>query len=155
MEEKNTVKIVTESKGEPRMIQVYRYPSQRAEKRLSSIVNRGLGIKKKDFHQVSRICEDVRKNGDRAVLEYARRFDSPRISRKRLRVSGLEYDTARKQVDRSFGRALRRARLMQLPKWLPNAICCAAHRAAREWCARSQSWCSRPRAVGRKWWASG
>jgi histidinol dehydrogenase len=88
---------------------IYHYPSSRAEKRLVAIENRSIGFKKKDIGTVSRILENVRKNGDRALVDYTRRFDSPNAAAASLRVSRDEMDAALKGVDRSFARALNRA----------------------------------------------
>ena len=90
-------------------MKVYNYPSNAAEQRVTRIVSRGLAFDKKDVAAVSRICENVRKRGDEAVLSYTRRFDSARMSIKSMRVSKKEYADAAQKVDRSFKRALNRA----------------------------------------------
>ena len=61
-------------------MKIYKYPSESAEKKVASIVNRGLGFNEKDFLEVKRILEDVRKNGDQAIIKYSNRFDSPMSS---------------------------------------------------------------------------
>ena len=90
-------------------MRIYNYPSITAEKKVSAIVNRGLSFSKKDYQIVSRILEDVRRRGDEAVIEYARRFDAPQMTLKSLKVSAKELNAASKKVDRSFVRALNRA----------------------------------------------
>ena len=90
-------------------MKIYHYPSKAAEKKLSAIVNRGLDFKKKDYQTVVRIIEDVRRNGDKAVLKYARRFDAPRLSARSMKVSAAEIAAAVKKVDRKFVRAMNRA----------------------------------------------
>ncbi|MFO7965786.1 MAG: histidinol dehydrogenase [Desulfobacterales bacterium] len=90
-------------------MKTYSYPSPSAEKRIAGIVNRGFGFKKKDLRYVEGILEDVRKNGDDAVLTYVRRFDSPKLTPETIKVSDAEFASAQKQVDRSFMRALNRA----------------------------------------------
>ena len=90
-------------------MKIYAYPSKAAETRVAAIAGRGLGLKKKDEQTVARILADVQKNGDRAVVAYSRRFDSPKISEKSLRVSGDEFKEAGRQVGRTFTRALNRA----------------------------------------------
>ena len=90
-------------------MRIYNYPSITAEKKVSAIVNRGLSFSKKDYQNVNRILEDVRRRGDEAVIEYARRFDAPRMTLKSLKVSDKELSAASKKVDRSFVRALNRA----------------------------------------------
>jgi len=90
-------------------MRIYNYPSITAEKKVSAIVNRGLSFSKKDYQTVNRILEDVRRRGDEAVIEYARRFDAPKMTLKSLKVSAKELNAASKKVDRSFVRALNRA----------------------------------------------
>lgn len=90
-------------------MKIYNYPSKSAEKKLSSIVNRGLGFKKKDFLEVTRILENVKKDGDKALIQYANRFDSPDLSLDSLKVTPKEMDAAAKKVDKIFMRALNRA----------------------------------------------
>ena len=90
-------------------MRIYHYPSRPAEQRVARIINRGLAFDKKDMAAVSRICEDVRKRGDQAVISYTKRFDSARMSVKSMRVSKTEFADAAKKVDRSFTRALNRA----------------------------------------------
>jgi histidinol dehydrogenase len=90
-------------------MKIYNYPSPAALKKLTAIVNRGLSYKKKDYQAVARILEDVRRNGDDAVIKYARRFDAPDISLDSLKVSNREMAAASKKVDRTFVRAMNRA----------------------------------------------
>ena len=90
-------------------MKIYEYPSKAAEKKLEAIVNRGLRFSKKDIANVTRILEDIRKNGDAALVKYATRYDSPGLTAASLEVSPNEFKTAKKCVDRKFVRALNRA----------------------------------------------
>lgn len=90
-------------------MKIYRYPSKSAKKKVASLTNRGLAFKKKDISAVTRILEDVRKNGDQALIKYTNRFDSPDLTTASMKVSRRELDDAPKHVDRSFLRALNRA----------------------------------------------
>jgi len=90
-------------------MKIYDYPSEAAEKKLASIVDRALAFRKKDQQAVSRILEDVRQHGDDALVRYTRQFDAPEMSVDRLLVSEREIKEAVKAVDRSFTRALNRA----------------------------------------------
>jgi len=92
----------------PRM-KIYRYPSKVAQKRIAAIVNRELGFKKKDLHEVNRILEDVKKNGDKALIKYTNRFDAPGLKAVSLKVTARELRDATKKVDRAFRRSLNRA----------------------------------------------
>jgi histidinol dehydrogenase len=107
-------------------MQIYDYPSEAAEKKLATIVNRGLNFKKKDVSAVNRILEDVRRNGDRALIQYVNRFDAPDLQTGSLAVSESAFREASRQVDAAFRRALNRATAqiesfhrLQLPKsWI-------------------------------------
>lgn len=90
-------------------MKIYHYPSPAAEKRVSAIVNRGLNFKQKDYQAVSRILEDVRRNGDDAVIKYANRFDAPKLTVDSIKVTAREMEAALKKVDRSFVSAMNRA----------------------------------------------
>ncbi|MBN1930764.1 MAG: histidinol dehydrogenase [Desulfobacterales bacterium] len=90
-------------------MKIYDYPSESAEKKILSIVNRGLNFQENDFLEVSRIIEDVRTNGDKALIQYAHRFDSPHLNIESLKITNTEIDAAVKKVDSSFLRALKRA----------------------------------------------
>ncbi len=90
-------------------MKIYRYPSEAAEKRVAAIADRGLSFRKKDYQAVSRILEDVRRNGDSAVLKYANRFDAPGLTTGSIKVTAKELSAASKKVDRTFLRALNRA----------------------------------------------
>ena len=90
-------------------MKTYTYPSSAAEKRLGLIENRTIGFKKKDISAVNRIIEDVRKNGDKALLRYTHQFDSKVVTKKSLKVTPQEIAAAAKNVDPAFVRALNRA----------------------------------------------
>ncbi len=90
-------------------MKIYNYPSKSAEKKIASIINRGLGFKEKDYQSVKRILEDVRKNGDKALIKYVNRFDSPDLSIDSIKVTRGEIDAATKKVDKTFVRSLNRA----------------------------------------------
>ncbi len=90
-------------------MKIFNFPSRPAEQRVARIIKRGLVFQKKDLTAVNRICENVRKRGDQAVMAYTRQFDSARVTIRSLRVSKKEFEAAAKKVDRSFTRALNRA----------------------------------------------
>lgn len=55
------------------------------------------------------ILAEIRAEGDAAVLRHARKFDTPKLTRARMRVSEVEIDAARKAVDADFKRRAREA----------------------------------------------
>ena len=90
-------------------MKIYHYPSRSAQQRVARIVNRGLVFHNKDLAAVHRICENVRRRGDQALIAYTHKFDSKRVSIQSLQVSKKEFNNAAKKVDQSFTRALNRA----------------------------------------------
>jgi len=96
--------------GEDSDMKIYDYPSKSAEAKLAAVINRGLGVLKKDLSAVNRIIDDVKKRGDEALIKYVNRFDSPGLTASSLKVAPPEFHKAEKQVDRSFVRSLDRAR---------------------------------------------
>jgi histidinol dehydrogenase len=90
-------------------MKTYTYPSLAAETRLGAIENRTIGFKKKDITAVSRILENVRINGDTALIGYTHQFDSTHVTKTSLQVTPKEIADAAKKVDPSFQRALNRA----------------------------------------------
>lgn len=90
-------------------MKIYDYPSEAAEKRLAVIAGRSLSFKKKEYQTVSRILEDVRKNGDAALIKYVNQFDAPALDIPSLKVSPAEMARAAKKVDRAFTTTLNKA----------------------------------------------
>jgi histidinol dehydrogenase len=91
------------------MLKLYDHPSPASEKILARIAGRGLAYTRREHAEVSRILEDVRRRGDRALVDYTRRFDCPTFDAAGLRVTTAEMEAAAAQVDRGFLKALRRA----------------------------------------------
>jgi histidinol dehydrogenase len=90
-------------------MKIFSYPSSSADKRLSVIESRVQSFNRKDQRAVAHILEDVRKNGDSAVINYANRFDSPTLSIESLQASNLEYEAAMRVVSPEFMASLDRA----------------------------------------------
>lgn len=90
-------------------MKVLTYPSESAEKRVRQIIDRAFEVKKKDLDTVGRILEDVKKNGDDALIAYTRQFDAPTLERTALKVPEEEIAAAVKSVDTAFKRSLNRA----------------------------------------------
>ena len=72
-------------------------------KGLDNLYNRGLCIRKRHVEEkVKKILEDVRLNGDEAVLKYTRRFDKARLAVKDLRVAENEISGAFQNITSEF-----------------------------------------------------
>ena len=90
-------------------MKIYTHPSAQAEKRIAAIINRGVAFTKKEIRYVERILNDVRKNGDTALIKYVNQFDSPKVSLKNICVSDKEFKDAAKGTSRQFTATLNRA----------------------------------------------
>lgn len=88
---------------------VFHYPSAKAELQLKTIADRGQEFPAKAYEDVTRILEDVKKDGDNAVIEYTNRFDAPELTAASLKVTEAEIESALKAVDKGFLNSLNRA----------------------------------------------
>ena len=70
--------------------------------------------------RTERIVEDVRKNGDRALFRYAKKFDASAVGAKNVMVSKREFEEAREAVSpavaKDLGKAASRVRAYQRKK---------------------------------------
>ena len=107
-------------------MKILRYPSAAADKKMKTIIGRDIDFRKTDVQAVTRILNDVKRNGDSALIRYCQAFDAPHMSIEALAVTPAEMATAGKRVGRAFIRALNRAAAQiesfhrqQLPKsWI-------------------------------------
>ena len=107
-------------------MKILRYPSAAADKKMKTIIGRGIDFRKADVQVVTRILNDVKRNGDSALIRYCQAFDAPPMTIEMLAVTPEEIAAARTKVDRAFMQALNRAAAQidafhrqQLPKsWI-------------------------------------
>lgn len=91
------------------MLPVFTYPSAEAQQKLSQIASRQAGADPVMEQQVQEILDQVKRDGDEALVRYSRRFDAPDFDRSRLTVTEAEWEQAHDQVDREFLTILRAA----------------------------------------------
>jgi histidinol dehydrogenase len=90
-------------------MEIYTYPSETAENRLKKIFERSVSFNPEAVESVQGILEDVKKYGDRALIQYAQRFDAPGLTLEELCVTADEMTEAESSVDEAFLRSLNRA----------------------------------------------
>ena len=73
------------------------------------LCERQLVRKRRVEERVRQILDDVRLNGDEALLRYTRRFDQVRLSPKQLRVTEAEVSGAFQHLDPKFALQLKSA----------------------------------------------
>ncbi|MFH0772287.1 MAG: histidinol dehydrogenase [Candidatus Omnitrophota bacterium] len=71
-------------------------------KEFEKLCNRHSNRKKRISETVSRIIEDVRLNGDDALIKYTRKFDKVKLTPKQLRVTESETSAAYQDIDSEF-----------------------------------------------------
>ncbi len=81
-----------------------KYSSQKFQK---LFVNRFASRNRRTEDKVRRILEDVKNNGDEAVIRYTRKFDKVKLTPKELRVSESEINGAYQNIDPDFVSALK------------------------------------------------
>ena len=77
-------------------------------KQIQAIYNRNLLARKKHIEEkVQKIVEDVKQNGDEALLKYTRRFDKAKLTVRQLRVDESEISGAFQNITSDFVGALK------------------------------------------------
>ncbi|MEA1904708.1 MAG: histidinol dehydrogenase [Candidatus Hadarchaeota archaeon] len=102
-----------------RIVRLWRYP----KRYYGRLLRRSEGDVARVLHKVRRLVAGVRDRGDRALLEYTKKFDGVELSREQLRVSSEEIRAAYREVDpktveaiETAARFIRRFHRKQLPK---------------------------------------
>jgi len=73
-----------------------------SSKEIQNLCERYYCNKKRVTEKVRRIVEDVRENGDKALLKYTRRFDKVKLSVRDLKVPANEINAAYQNIDTDF-----------------------------------------------------
>ncbi len=91
------------------MIPTIKYPSIEAEEFIKKLALRAFGEYGDVEKEVYEIINRVRKEGDKALVEYTRRFDFPQATEKSLNVLEDEVEKAYEKVDKTFIEVIREA----------------------------------------------
>jgi len=91
------------------LVSIFNYPSQTAKSRIETIAKRDLAYHKKDFQKVVDILDDVRRDGDTALIKYTNQYDSPKLDSESIKVTDKEIEDAQKKMSKSFISSLKRA----------------------------------------------
>jgi len=90
-------------------IRVYQYPSKRAEVYLRKVINRIEDFPVSIEKNVKKIGEKVKKEGDKALIEFTNKFDGVLLKPEELKVSEEEIKKAYNQVSSELLSAIRLA----------------------------------------------
>lgn len=92
------------------MIRILDAHSEEAQAFINKLNLRGQLEDQSILRTVRRILQDVRRDGDKALIKYTRKLDAPRISVKALPVTEKEINDAYPQVDPAFLDTARKAK---------------------------------------------
>lgn len=85
---------------------IYSYPSEDGKEKLSAIIKRGIDFSKREQQNVIEILENVKSNGDKALVEYGNKFDTSGLTESTLIASASEFQEAFGKIDSDFLKAL-------------------------------------------------
>ena len=80
-----------------------------SKKKLNRIYKRNFRQRKGIEEKVKKIIEDVRKNGDDAIIKYTKEFDKVKLIPKQLKVADKEVNAAYQDIDPKFISSLKMA----------------------------------------------
>ena len=85
------------------------YSGNEVDKKVREITSREIFFDRKKEEQVRAIIDDVRDNGDAAVIKYTKKFDGVTIKADEMKVTPKEINDAYKAVNDDYLRALKTA----------------------------------------------
>lgn len=86
-----------------------RVNSKNIEKVIKGIEKEGSSFEPKLVSVTEKIVEDVRKNGDKALLKYTKKFDKTVLNKKSVKVSEKEFEDAERKVSSEIKKDLKTA----------------------------------------------
>ena len=90
------------------MIKIFEY--KKDFRKIEKLIEYTSDIKSDIEDLIRKIIEDVKKNGDTALLKYTKRFDKVNLNKKELLVTKDEINNAVKNVDKEFLKILKEAK---------------------------------------------
>ena len=88
------------------MLKVLKYNKINSSKVLEIFLGRRKSIQKKQIIAVSKIIKNVKKNGDKAVLKYEKKFSKIKKSSNKVFFSNSEINSISKKTDKKIKRAI-------------------------------------------------
>ena len=91
------------------MLNIYRYKTEECAGFLSKLENRASSPSEEIIKTVTDIIEDVKKNGDAALLSYTEKFDKVKLTPETLEMSRSELEKQAEKVPEELKKTIRRA----------------------------------------------
>lgn len=90
-------------------MKILKVNSKNTERVIKNIKKERSSFEPKLVSATEKIVEDVRKNGDRALFKYTKKFDKVSLNKKSVRVSEKEFEDAERKVSNEIKRDLKTA----------------------------------------------
>ena len=88
------------------MLKILKYNNKNSLKYLELFLNKRKLIQKEKSFIVSKILRDVKKNGDKAVLRYEKKFSKIKKNSSKVFFSNKELNTIAKKTDKKIKQAI-------------------------------------------------
>ena len=88
------------------MLKILNYNNRNSLKTLEMLLDKRKSIQKNQTSEVSKIIKNVKKNGDKAVLNYEKKFSKIKKKTKKLFFSNKEINTLLKRTDKELKKAI-------------------------------------------------
>ncbi len=88
------------------MLKIFRYNKQNSYKNLETFLNKRKSVQKNHASIVSKIIRNVKKNGDKAVLNYEKKFSKIKTNSNRIVFSKKEIQNISKKTDKKIRQAI-------------------------------------------------
>ena len=88
------------------MLKILNYKNRNSLKTLEMLLDKRKSIQKNQTSEVSKIIKNVKKNGDKAVLNYEKKFSKIKKKTKKLFFSNKEINTLYKKTDKELKKAI-------------------------------------------------
>ena len=88
------------------MLKLIKYSSNNSSKSLQNILNKRKSIQKKQSLAVSRIIQKIKKNGDKAIINYEKKFSKVKTRSRKILYTNKEITKISKKTDQNVKRAI-------------------------------------------------
>jgi len=88
------------------MLKILRYNKKNSLKMLEALLNKRKSIQKNQMSLVSKIVKNVKKNGDKAVLNYEKKFSKIKTNATRVLFTKKEINNISKKIDKKLKLAI-------------------------------------------------
>ncbi len=88
------------------MLKILIYNKKNSQKKLDIFLNKRKLVQKKQTSEVSKIINNVKKNGDKAVLNYEKKFSKITTKNNQIFFSKKEIDNISKKTDKNIKKAI-------------------------------------------------